>query len=191
MVLYCHRYGAMRLVATYAGILENLGESGVDVDGRGDVVDGGIELHVGGDLLDDVGRMGTIGGTAENLARGIGYKLYHALRRVDGKGFAVGTIVALEGVAVDGLLLGLIFGDAYAGSFGIGEDGRRHDVEANFVGLANDGVDGTEAHEGGCMCQHLTTWDVAYGIDMRHGGEHLVVDGDAFWGVGNACGCVV
>lgn len=47
--------GAMRLVDTYAGILENLGESGVDVDGRGDVVDGGIELHVGGDLLDDVG----------------------------------------------------------------------------------------------------------------------------------------
>ena len=47
--------GVMRLVATYAGILENLGESGVDVDGRGDVVDGGIELHVGGDLLDDVG----------------------------------------------------------------------------------------------------------------------------------------
>lgn len=47
--------GTMRLVATYAGILENLGESGVDVDGRGDVVDGGIELHVGGDLLDDVG----------------------------------------------------------------------------------------------------------------------------------------
>lgn len=46
---------AMRLVATYAGILENLGESGVDVDGGGDVVDGGIELHVGGDLLDDVG----------------------------------------------------------------------------------------------------------------------------------------
>ena len=45
----------MRLVATYAGILENLGESGVDVDGRGDVVDGGIELHVGGDLLNDVG----------------------------------------------------------------------------------------------------------------------------------------
>ena len=60
---------AMRLVATYAGILENLGESRVDVDGRGDVVDGGIEIHVGGDLLDDVGRMGTIGSTAENLAR--------------------------------------------------------------------------------------------------------------------------
>lgn len=85
---------AMRLVATYAGILENLGESGVDVDGRGDVVDGGIEIHVGGDLLDDVGRMGTIGGTAENLARGIDGKLYHSLRLVDGKGFAVGTIVA-------------------------------------------------------------------------------------------------
>ena len=55
-------------MATYAGILENLGESGVDVDGRGDVVDGGIKIHVGGDLLDDVGRMGTIGSTAENLA---------------------------------------------------------------------------------------------------------------------------
>ncbi len=47
--------GTMRLVATYAGILENLGESRVDVDGGGNVVDGGIELHVGGDLLDDVG----------------------------------------------------------------------------------------------------------------------------------------
>ena len=92
--LYCHRYGAMRLVATYAGILENLGESGVDVDGGGDVVDGGIELHVGGDLLDDVGRMGSIGGTAENLACGISDNFYHALRLVDGKGFAVGTIVA-------------------------------------------------------------------------------------------------
>ena len=114
---------AMRLVATYAGILENLGESGVDVDGGGDVVDGGIEIHVGGDLLDDVGRMGTIGSTAKNLARGIDGKLYHSLRLVDGKGFAVGTIVAFEGVAVDGLLFGLIFGDAYAGSFGIGEDG--------------------------------------------------------------------
>ena len=66
--------------------------------------------------------MGSIGGTAENLARGIDGKLYHALRLVDGKGFAVGTIVALEGVAVDALLFCLIFGDAYAGSFGIGED---------------------------------------------------------------------
>ena len=83
------------LMSTYAGILKNLGESGVDVDGGGNVVDGGIELHVGGDLLDDVGRMGTIGGTAENLARGVGNKLYHALWLIDGKGFAVGTIVAL------------------------------------------------------------------------------------------------
>ena len=38
------------LMSTYAGILKNLGESGVDVDGGGNVVDGGVELHVGGDF---------------------------------------------------------------------------------------------------------------------------------------------
>ena len=102
-----------------------------------------------------------------------------ALRRATRECLAVSTVIALEGTALYALLFALIFCQSDSGSFWICEDSRRHDVETNPVCLAHYSIDCTEAHECSGMSEHLSACDVTNGIDMRHRGQHIVIDGDS------------
>ena len=56
----------MNKIRLLCGGFEDLGEGWMDVNHIGEFVDGGLFAHQHTYLLDDVGRMGTIGMTAQD-----------------------------------------------------------------------------------------------------------------------------
>ena len=58
----------------------------------------------------------------------------------------------------------MILGRTDTGCLGFGEDGGRHDVEADAIALAKNLVDSMHSLHLGSMGKHLTAIDVTYGI---------------------------
>ena len=108
----------------------------------------------------------------------------HAFRLAHRKGLSVGTPERLPTLVGDALLLQLVFRRTYAGSLGFGKDSCRHDVETNAILLSKNVIDSTNSLHFGSVGQHLTSVDVANGIETRwitsgNGGDtEIVVDGD-------------
>ena len=117
---FCHYVSSDDgLVSTYTSILENLGESRMDMHGVSEVGNGGVAVHVGSNLLNDVGRVGTIRCATENLAVSTCNEFHHSFWLVDSQCLAVSTVITLEGTALYALLLALIFCQSDSGSFWI------------------------------------------------------------------------
>ena len=128
--------------------------------------------------------MCTINMAADDLSVLVGKQLQHTFRLVHRHGLTVCTIVMLLTDILRSLSLQLVLGLAHTGCLRISEDGSRHDVEADAVGLAKDMVHGPLALHLGSVCKHLPAVHVAHGIDMRNVGEHIVVYSDSL-----AVGC--
>ena len=80
------------------------------------------------------------------------------------------TIGSPEGLLADKgntLLLQLVFRGTNTSGFGRGEDGGRHDVETNAILLTYDMVHGTYSLHLGSVGEHLTTIDIADGVEIR------------------------
>ena len=101
----------------------------MDMNHIGQFGEGGVFAHQDANLLDDIGRMGTIGVGSEDLTSRRCKEFEHTLGFIHGKGLAIGTPEGLLADVGDGLFLQLILRRANTGSLGFCEDGSRHDVE--------------------------------------------------------------
>ena len=136
----------------------------MDVYHVGEFLEGGLLAHQHGDLLNDVGCMGTIGMTAEDHALRGGEELEHAFSLTHRHGLAVGAPESFLADIVDTLLFQLILRWPDTGSLGSGEDGGGHDVEVDTVGLAEDMVHSPDGLHLCRMGQHLTAVGIADGV---------------------------
>ena len=82
----------------------------------------------------------------------------------------------------------MVFAQAYASGFGMGEDGGGDEVEADAIGGAQDVVHGSEALEDGGVGEHLPAVHVADGVDAGHVGLQILVGGDACGAVADVGG---
>ena len=167
----------------------------MDVYHVGEFTECGVFAHQDRDLLDDVGSVGTVGVTTENLISGGNKKFQHALCGIHGESLAVGTPEGFLARIGNTLCFELILCGAYTGGFGFGENGCGHDVETDVVLLAEDMVDGSDSLHFCRMGEHLLAIHIADGIEVsgewREVRDYLIVfiDGDgAVGGESDACG---
>jgi len=175
-------------------VFQYLRECGMDVNHIREFVDGGILAHQNTDLLDDVGSMGTIGMTTEDLSVGRSHEeLQKTFALVHGKSLAIGTPEGLLADKVDALCLELILSRTNACSLGGGEDGCRHDIETDTIALAEDMIDSADGLHLSGMGKHLTTIDITDGIDALNGSRIVFIYRDTLTlivfeaGIGKIC----
>lgn len=146
-------------------ILQNLTERGMDMDDVAEFGEGCVAVHQRGDFLHKVGGVCSEDVAADDAVAGVGEELHDALGGVDGECLAVGAIVALVAGVFAPFVFQQVFGGAYAGGLGTGEDGGGHDVEANLVGATENRVYHANALHRGGVGKQLPAIDVADGED--------------------------
>ena len=146
-------------------VLQNLTECGMDMDDVAEFGKGCVAVHQRGDFLHEVGGVCSEDVAADDAVVAVGEEFRDALGGLDGECLAIGAIVAFVAGELAVFVLQLVLGGAYAGGFGVGEDGGGHDVEANLVGATENRVHHANALHRGGMGKQLPTIDVADGED--------------------------
>ena len=123
--------------------------------------------------------MGTISVTTQDSTLWRHHEFEQTVRLVHRKCLTIGTPERLLADIVDALFLAKVFRQTHTSSFWLGEDGSRHDVETDVIGLSKYLIDHMNCLHLSSMCQHLTTIHITNGIDMWNGGLEVFVDDNA------------
>src|SRR5512140_2743004 len=148
----------------------------------GEFVDGHVFVHGGDDFVDELAAEGADATAADDLAGlGVGQEFNEAVFGLHDEGFAVVGEGVFGGEVRDVADVGAVFGEADGGDLGVGEDDFAQ--EAVIDGFGGVGVDevvgGGFGLLDGDMNDFVQAGAVAGGKDVRRGGPHVKVGGDA------------